>query len=62
MLDSKYIFLHKIDMVDSSQLIIVSLVLLSNIKDTLLLISKMFNLKTKKKRRKKKKNFKNAFA
>lgn len=49
-------------MVDSSQLIIVSLVLLSNIKDTLLLISKMFNLKTKKKRRKKKKNFKNAFA
>jgi hypothetical protein len=35
-------------MVDSRQLILVSLVLLSNIKDTLLIIFKMFNLKTKK--------------
>lgn len=49
-------------MVDSRQLILVSLVLLSNIKDTLLLILKKFNLKTKKKEKKKEEIFKIAFA
>lgn len=46
-------------MVDSRQLILVSLVLLSNIQDTLLLILKIFNLKTKKKEKKKEEKFKN---